>query len=49
MICMVEGGNVKEHVLNMISLTKRFGSLDFIININLQIDLILQSFLKSIS
>ncbi|XP_039131865.1 uncharacterized protein LOC120268606 [Dioscorea cayenensis subsp. rotundata] len=46
---MSEGGEVGEHVLKMISMIERLEALDFSMDYNLQVDLILQSLPDSFS
>lgn len=46
---MAKGGDVSKHALNMISLIKRLKSLDFSMDANLLIYLILQSLPNSFS
>ncbi|XP_039128933.1 uncharacterized protein LOC120265086 [Dioscorea cayenensis subsp. rotundata] len=46
---MSEGGEVGEHVLKMIPMIERLEALDFSMDLNLQIDLILQSLPDSFS
>ena len=46
---MLEGSNVGDHVINMINMIGQFDALEFPINTQLRIDLILQLLLDSFS